>query len=180
MKFVLNQDRVLGLIALAVGLVLVFYWAPVDSETGLVERVRGRSAIGDAMAPSVAGTIIGLSGLWLIVAGGNSVPIGRGNVAWLIGLLAVLGLSLSLMRWFGPAVVEAVTGADYRPQRDTPPWKYAGYLIGGTVMIAGLIFLVERRLHWSRILIALGVSSVLAMLYDLPFDNLILPPNGDV
>ena len=84
------------------------------------------------------------------------------------------------MRWGGPSLAEAMTGQDYRPQRDTVPWKYLGFLMGGTTMIAALIFVVERQVRWSRVLIALGVTLFLALFYDVPFEDLLLPPNGDV
>ena len=95
-------------------------------------------------------------------------------------LLQSLLLSIMLMRWAGPEVTELITGQDYRPLRDTVPWKYIGYLMGGTSMIASLIFLAERRFRWSRLLIALGVTVALILFYDLPFEDLLLPPNGDV
>ena len=177
----LTQDRVLGLLAVALGLWLALYWAPTDSETGLIERVRGRSAVGDALAPTVAGVLIAFSGLWIAIGNSNAAnALSLGNVGWIAGLMATLFVSLFVMRWGGPALVEAITGAEYRPQRDTPPWKYFGFVIGGTIMIAALIFWVERELRVSRIFIALAVAILLCLLYDLPFDDLILPPNGDV
>lgn len=176
----LTQDRILGLVVLAFGLWIALYWAPVDSETGLIERVRGRSSVGDALAPTVAAALLGCSGLWLMLAGGAGQRLSRGNLGFLLLLGVCLAGSLALMRWGGPALVEAVTGQAYRPLRDTAPWKYLGFLLGGTCMITALIFLVERRFHWSRILIALGVSVFLAFLYDVPFEDLLLPPNGDV
>ena len=39
---------------------------------------------------------------------------------------------------------------------------------------------VERQVRWSRVLLALGVTLILALLYDVPFEDLLLPPNGDV
>ena len=177
----MTQDRVLGLVALALGLFIALYWAGADSETGLVERVRGRSNIGDALAPTVAGAILATSGLWLFITGRDTTSGLYLSSLWFVGaLFVVLLTALLLMRWGGPGLVEVVTGAEYRPQRDTAPWKYVGYILGGTLLVAGLIWLVERRLRWSRLFLALGVSVFLALFYDLPFEDLLLPPNGDV
>ncbi|MEL7471329.1 MAG: hypothetical protein AAFN27_22950 [Pseudomonadota bacterium] len=176
----LTQDRVLGLVVLAIGLFITFYWAAADSETGLVERVRGRSSIGDALAPTVAGTILILSGLWLCLSAMGERRLSLANLTFLASLVCALGVALGLMRWAGPALAELATGADYRPLRDTAPWKYAGFILGGVMMITALIYIVERRWHWSRIVIAVVVTLALALFYDLPFEDLLLPPNGDV
>lgn len=176
----LTQDRVLGLIALALGLFISLYWAVTDSETGLIEKARGRSSIGDAMAPTIAGALLAGAGLWLIISGAQKRSFYLRNFTYLLGILTTLFLSLGLMRWGGPLLVEMLTGTEYRPQRDTVPWKYAGFVLGGTVLITTLIFIVERQIKASRILIALGVTILLTLLYDLPFDDLLLPPNGDV
>ncbi|MGD1926477.1 MAG: hypothetical protein ACFB03_20170 [Paracoccaceae bacterium] len=176
----LTQDRVLGLVVFAIGLFITFYWASADSETGLVERVRGRSSIGDALAPTVAGTILTLSGFWLCLSAKGERMLSFANLIFLVSLICALGVALGLMRWAGPALVAYATGADYRPLRDTPPWKYAGIMLGGVSMITALIYIVERRWHWSRIVIAVVVTLTLALFYDLPFEDLLLPPNGDV
>lgn len=176
----LKQDRLLGLIAVALGVFVALYWAGADSETGLIERIRGRASIGDALAPTIAGALMAAAGLWLVLAPGRDRLLSGGNVAFLVILLLCLAAGLGLMRWVGPWLVEISAGTAYRPLRDTVPWKYAGFLIGGTALIAALIALVERRLRWSRLLIALGVTVALMLFYDLPFDDLLLPPNGDV
>ena len=177
----MTQDRVLGLIVLALGLFVALYWASADSDTGLFERLRGRSSVGDALAPTVAGSLLALAGLWLVLTGGGGErTISAGNGGFLLALGGCLFLSIMMMRWAGPEVTELITGQDYRPLRDTAPWKYLGYLMGGTSMIASLIFLAERRFRWSRLLIALGVTVALIVFYDLPFEDLLLPPNGDV
>ena len=176
----LTQDRVLGLVAVAFGLFIALYWAQHDSETGLVERGRGRNTVGDALAPTVAAGILIVSGLWLTVAGAVSQRFTWANLGFLAVLLACLFASLVLMRWGGPALVQMLTGQEYRPLRDTVPWKYTGFLLGGTTLIAALIFVVERQIRPSRLGIALGVTVILTVLYDLPFEDLLLPPNGDV
>jgi hypothetical protein len=51
----------------------------------------------------------------------------------------------------GPLTVDAINAVggeigSYRQLRDTVPYKYLGYLAGGTVMVGGLIAAVEQRL----------------------------------
>lgn len=175
-----TQDRVLGLIAIALGLFVALYWAGADSETGLIEKLRGRYSVGDALAPTVAGVFLALAGLWLAITADVKVTFTRANAGFIAAVIGLLFISLGLMRWGGPWIVEAITGADYRPQRDTAPWKYIGFLLGGTTMISALIYVVERQVRWSRLIIALGVTVFLAFFYDIPFEDLLLPPNGDV
>ena len=71
-------------------------------------------------------------------------------------------------------------GGEYRLLRDTAPWKYLGFVVGGTFMIFTLMSLADGRLRLMRLAMALLVTVIMALLYDLPFDDLQLPPNGDV
>jgi len=98
-----------------------------------------------------------------------------------------VGLSLLLMRWTGPATVwlaeiagliEADTG--YRPLRDTLPWKFTGFLAGGTVMIWTLSALADGGWSWRRLGAAFLITLVIGAVFDLPFEDLVLPPNGDL
>ncbi len=83
------------------------------------------------------------------------------------------------MRFAGP-LAAAFTESGYRPLRDTIPWKYIGFIAGGTCLVAGLKALVEGRVTMRGVVIGLAACLVLIALYDLPFDDLLLPPNGDV
>ncbi|MDF1726267.1 MAG: hypothetical protein P1U53_00825 [Sulfitobacter sp.] len=173
----------LGLTMLILALVIGFAWVPMDSSTGLVEKVRRQVSIGDGLAPTLAAVFIGLGGL--LVAFFERRPeetprITSGNLLFTAILLLLLALSLALMRWSGPALAGLLTEEGYRLLRDTAPWKYLGFLTGGTVLVTGLVALVERRLTLRAILIGLATVVVLIVLYDLPFDDLLLPPNGDV
>jgi hypothetical protein len=184
----LNQDGVLGAVCVLAGLILIFVWIPLDVESGIIEKIRSRKVIGDAMAPALAASLLIIAGLLLLITSLRSAAVVRldlGNLKYLGGLiLLTVGIYL-LMRWTGPLLV-ALAGLfdpqlpDYRSLRDTVPWKYAGYLCGGTLMIFLLISFVERRRSWSRLFLSLLVCLGIALFYDLPFDDLLLPPNGDL
>jgi hypothetical protein len=95
---------------------------------------------------------------------------------------AILAVSLAAMTVTGPALVHLWTGGTqpYRAFIDTPGIKHAGFLLGGGLLTGGLTALATGRMrgrHWA---VAFGAALVLALLYDLPFDTLLLPPNGDV
>ena len=79
----------------------------------------------------------------------------------------------------GEAILRA-GGEEYRILRDTVPWKYTGFVIGGILLVFSLICFVEERLSWRALLISIGAVVGIILLYDLPFDDVLLPPNGDV
>ena len=83
------------------------------------------------------------------------------------------------MRYAGPLLATGVDGG-YRPLRATPPWSYLGFVLGGTVLIGALTGLVNRQQSLRDYAIGLAAALIIALLYDLPFDDLVLPPNGDI
>lgn len=178
----------LGAACVAVSLLLLFLWIPLDTDTGLIEKARRRIVIGDALAPSLAAAIMLIGGVILVAFERRTEPQGsldRGNLGFLARLLLVFVVGMSLMRWSGPLAADVVRLFDtelapYRLLRDTAPWKYIGFLLGGGAMIAGLIALVEGRVTIKVLLIALAAVLAMIVIYDLPFDDLLLPPNGDV
>ena len=175
-----TPDRALGLICIAAAVLIVFVWVPLDAGSGIVEKVRRRWEIGDGLAPTFAGGLLGLAGGLLLLSPGEGKALTRANAAWLFGLLAGLIAAFALMRWAGPALAALLTDGGYRPLRDTVPWKYVGYGLGGAVLITDLIAAVERRVTVRAVLIGTIAAAALAALYDLPFDDLLLPPNGDL
>lgn len=182
MKLRITQDAALGALVLVLGLFIVFVWAPLDSETGIAEKVRGRWAIGDALAPTVAGALLIASGAGLlagVLRTAAPAALDLRNLGFLAAVIGCMGASLSVM-WLAGPVVAALTVGDYRPLRDEAPWKYIGFVLGGGLTIFSLIALVERRLSLARLALALAVALALALIYDLPFEDLLLPPNGDV
>ena len=76
----------------------------------------------------------------------------------------------------------AISGLDleYRLLRDMIGIKHTGFLIGGVIMVGGMIAVVEGRPSRRALIIGLIWSLVLILVYDLPFEDLLLPPNGDV
>lgn len=169
----------------------------MDVETGIIEKVRRQVTLGDAFAPTVAAIIIGLGGILLLLERTPSdlqQPDNHTNKKSLsqhlcmadalhaIVVLLVVAVSLWLMRYVGPFVLSVVEGdtAEYRLLRDTVPWKYLGFIAGGVWLIVSLIAMAERRVRWQHFVIALLAVIILIAFYDIPFDDLLLPPNGDV
>jgi hypothetical protein len=180
---VTGQQRTLAvaLVAAVFALVLLFVWIPQDIDSGIVEQVRRRSVIGDALAPAVAGVVL-LAGAAVLVLERRQEPTaGLSGESWrfLISFVAILAVSFALMRWTGPALA-ALGGTEYRPLRATVPWKYLGFALGGWVMVFGLVTLTERRSSWRGALTGALMVVLLIAVYDLPFSDLLLPPNGDL
>lgn len=177
----IHPNVILGALALALGLVLALLWAPLDAENGVVFTRRGKYSIGDGLAPVVAGAVLMIAGVLLLLGPREKdaprLP-GR-SFGYLALLILLAAISFGLMRYTGPLLALGQEGG-YRPLRADLPWKYIGFLLGGTVFVAGLISLVEGRLSWRAVLIGLGSAAVIALAYDLPFEDLLLPPNGDV
>lgn len=177
-----RANLALGLGCVALALLVALIWVPMDSTTGLIEKVRRRVTIGDALAPTLAAGFLLLGGMLVTLAerAETARRISLKNLAFLLMLIVILAVAFTLMRWLGPVLAGALTENGYRPLRDTVPWKYIGFLVGGTAMVAGLTALAERRMTWRGVLIGLAATLALIAVYDLPFDDLLLPPNGDV
>lgn len=182
MRYLDSPDRRLGLVCIALALIALVLWVPFDVETGLIEKVRRRVAIGDSLLPTVALGFVILGGLLALIVPRSDAPrITRHNLAFAAELLLCFVVAFALMRWAGPLAVDVFgQEANYRALRDTAPWKYIGFVSGGTILVAGLMALGEGRIALRGFVIGLIASLVLIALYDLPFDDLLLPPNGDV
>jgi len=89
------------------------------------------------------------------------------------------------MRYTGPVLAELVNifraePIEYRLLRATPGWKHVGFVLGGVIVVSGMITIVERRFTRRAVLTALVAVLVMIAVFDLPFEDLMLPPNGDV
>lgn len=182
-----RTNRLLALACIAAALLIAFVWVPFDTDSGLIEKVRRRVIVGDALAPTMAAAVIGLGGLLVLLQRPETYPFGvsLANLGFLAALLLSFMLCFALMRWAGPAVVAlanlfSVEDMTYRALRDTAPWKHVGFVLGNSALITAMIAAVEGRPSRRALLIGILASLGLIALYDLPFDDLLLPPNGDV
>ena len=179
-----RNNLIIGLVCLVCAVVVAFVWVPLDTETGLIEKVRRQTNIGDALAPTVAAFFVGLGGVLLILFERTS-PVqpgfGLAHLRFIGAQIAILVLGLLIMRYAGPIAVSLMGGeTEYRVLRDTAPWKHIGYFLGGVFIVAGLISQAEGKISARNIVIGICVVVALIIVYDLPFDDLLLPPNGDV
>lgn len=178
------KDLGLGIFGIAAAGVILFVWIPADISTGVIDTWRRVTRIGDAMLPVFAsiGILLSCMGIAANAAlrrpGADWAPL---HAPMLLMAGAVLMVSLALMMLTGPVLAWVVMGPDqpYRVLRDDMPWKYSGFLTGGTFLIAALQALVMRRLRWRSVGVGLLASVLIAMFYGLPFEDLLLPPNGD-
>ena len=182
MRSLEHANLILGVGAVAFALVVALVWVPADVATGMVEKVRRQITIGDALAPTLATVFIGLGGLLvaLFETSRNACRITQRNLWFLSVFLVIVVVSFAVMRWLGPVLAGVLAEEGYRPLRDTAPWKYLGFFFGGAGMIAALISLVEGRVTLRAIGVGIVATIALIVIYDLPFDDLLLPPNGDV
>lgn len=189
----------LGVLFFTLSTLTLFIWIPADTETGLVIEARRSTDVGDALAPSFAALAVLLLSIALILTNWKSKPlppksadpssgeqpigITRANAAAIATLTLIITISLALMVWLGPLTIQALQSLgfdvpNYRLLTATPPYKYIGFAAGGLVLVGGLIAWIEGRLRWQALATALGTVILLIVIYDVPFDNLLLPPNG--
>lgn len=183
-----RSEIIFALVAALFGALTLAVWIPNDIETGLIDTFRRQTFIGDALIPVIAAAIILVCAILhlLVTVRGPGEPLladaelGRESLGFMLIVGAIIALALVVMFWLGP-LVAALTGeaAGYRTLRDTAPYKYLGFLAGGMIMVLGLVTLVEGRLQGKRVLAVLGAVIVLIIIFDVPFDSLLLPPNGD-
>lgn len=178
-----NGDVILGAAMVVLSVIALMLWVPMDTGSGIVEKTRGSMRIGDALAPTIGFCLLGFAGLILVFEAcviGSTACLDRRDMAFILAVFGIFLVSMLLMRWSGPLAAGLLSEDSYRNLRDMLPWKYLGFVIGGSFMIGTLISLVNRRLTPKAYLLGIAMSFALAAVYDLPFDNLLLPPNGDV
>ncbi len=178
----LHPDTVLAAILLAFAAGLLLFWLPADTDTGLYEIKRGKFTIGDALAPAFAATVMAVAGLLLLFGprSRDEPKLDPDHVKFLSAMITIVLAGMVLMRWAGPAATTIFADDEYRLLRDTVPWKFVGFASGGFVIVAAASSVVEGRFSRSAALAGIVAVLLIIALYDLPFDDLLLPPNGDV
>lgn len=182
-----KSDIILGVVLAGLALAALFIWIPLDIDTGLVERVRRRNIIGDSLGPTAAMILLGLSALFLMREGRTSKPV-ETPLKWLAIFafyVIIFLLSLLIMRFAGPFVIglaDRLVEAElsYRPLRNVWPLKYVGFVGGGWLLLCALSHFMDSKLSRKRAALFLGITILIALFFDLPFEDILLPPNGDV
>lgn len=191
----MRENTVTTILAVAFalfGVVALFVWIPNDIEGGFIETFRRQRSVGDAMAP----TVVAIAIIVVSVLMGVISFLARKKDATAIDgpdlksrffsarIGAILIASLVVMVFAGPLTVDVLNllgfeVGTYRALRDTIPFKYIGYALGGFLMVFGIIRVIENRTTRTDILTSIFTVIALILLYDVPFDDLLLPPNGD-
>ena len=182
-----RTDFLLGALFLFLALVTLFVWIPLDIDTGLVERVRRRNIIGDSLGPVAAMILIGCAAFTLMRSSQNSPMVSELRITLMhFGFyIAVFAVTLLVMRLLGPWLIMAVdmgtqTELSYRNLRNIWPLKYVGYVAGGTILLSALSHFMDQSVTLRRIFLFFAISLGIALFFDLPFEDILLPPNGDV
>ena len=183
-----RSNLYIGLICTVLAVTLIFVWIPLDTDSGIVEKVRGRFNIGDALAPTVAACFVLVGSILLLFFERNDTfqpALGKSHFFFITSLMAVTIVSLLVMRFAGPFFAEIANlfraePIEYRLLRATPGWKHLGFVLGGVMMVTGIIAIVERRLSRRGLLTAVFAVVAMILVFDVPFEDLLLPPNGDV
>ena len=173
---------------IGLGALILGIWIPLDVDTGMIETFRRQTVIGDAFLPVIAGSAILLCSVLHLVQqllrkGSPGDTFQASSLAlsdlMLLGVFfAIITVALLIMYWAGP-LLSLLHDEGYRTLRGRIPWKYAGFFLGGATLLTGCISLIEGQLDARTVLIATLCTVVLIALFDLPFGNILLPPNGD-
>ena len=183
-----RSNLYIGLICIIFAITLIFVWIPLDTDSGIVEKVRGRFNIGDALAPTVAACFVLVGSILLLVSERNDAfqpVLGNSHFSFIASLMVVTIVSLLVMRFAGPFFAEIANlfraePIEYRLLRATTGWKHVGFVLGGVMMVSGIIAIVERGFSRRGLLTAVLAVVVMILVFDVPFEDLLLPPNGDV
>ncbi len=174
---------ILGSLTVLLSLLALFVWIPQDVGSGMFETMRRRVFIGDAFAPTVAASFILFSGALIILESlrqGSAGTLTSHNVRFIVILALTVIVTLLMFRWLGPLTIELFSHSEYRLLRTTRPWNFLSFMTGGIFLITAFMTFMDRRFSWQAVSTGLIVTIILAFLIDIPFDSLLLPPNGDV
>ena len=186
--FFMTPNKFTAGIFLVFAIVVLGVWIPNDVETGLLEKMRRHWVIGDSLAPTLAAGFVSVGAALILLFEKRDEAqfnMEAAQFVFFLKLVIVILFALSVMRQLGPILINAyaaIAGLDleYRLLRDVIGIKHIGLLTGGMIMVGGMIAVVEGRLSRRALMIGLIWSLVLILVYDIPFEDLLLPHNGVV
>ena len=158
------------------------FWLPAVTDTGLYEIKRGKFTIGDALAPAFAATVMTVAGLLLLFGprSRDEPKLDPDHVKFLSAMIAIVLAGMVLMRWAGADGYHALRRRRVPPAQGYRSLEICRISSGGFVIVAAASSVVEGRFSRSAALAGIVAVVLIIALYDLPFDDLLLPPNGDV
>lgn len=187
-----KYELILAVVCLAFALIAVLVWIPQDTETGMIEKFRRQTSMGDAFVPILAGVLMAIcAAIQFVISFFRTdkidtevAPIDGTTVAFMLQLSVITILSLALMYWAGPIAVELFAQPDegtvtYRQMRSNYPYKLIGFVLGGFCLVFLISSMIEGKFLPSRILMGVISVAILIAVFDLPLDTVLLPPNGD-
>jgi hypothetical protein len=99
-----NINLILGACSVVFAAFVLFVWIPLDTDTGLIEKVRRQVIIGDSLAPSVAAVFILIGGLALAVferGTGEPAAFNAKEFRFIGQVVGVIAVSFVIMRFAG-------------------------------------------------------------------------------
>ncbi|MEM8976648.1 MAG: hypothetical protein AAGD43_31745 [Pseudomonadota bacterium] len=186
-------NLLLGILFTVLSAIALLIWIPNDVETGVMVIERRSVEVGDAMAPTAAAVLVLILSIALTLASLFSsheriskepeIGLTISNLSSLFAMAVTVMGSLFIMVYTGPLAISALQALgsevpEYRLLTDTVPYKYIGFACGGFLMVFSLISWVEGRPSLRAAATAVGAVLALIIIYDVPFDSLLLPPNG--
>ncbi len=181
-------DLSTGLALALMGLILQFYLIDAFSNGEGVEFKRGRAFIGDAYFPRLIAIALILFGLCLAASSLRRRqdalrPSGLFAPASFLAL-GLLGLALGAA-WvvtylIVPTIVEVLISTDPRALYLQTPWRQLPFVLGAFFVPLILISAAERKVRIRTLIISLLFPAILGAIYTVPFDDLFLPPVGDL
>ena len=188
-----NAELVIAVILLGFAAVTALIWIPADVETQIIHTHRRQTTLGDAFLPTLAVGLLGIAALVQLLMtlgrdrsdGIEDTGVDMTTLSFLLPFSGIVALSLAVMYWAGPIAVDLFvpddgeTARTYRQMRGTYPYKLLGYGLGGTAMVFLITSFIEGRFRATRLLSSILAVAALMAIFDLPFDTVLLPPNGD-
>ena len=174
-------------------LVTLGVWIPSDVETGLIETSRYATNIGDALYPSFIAILLCFLSVALLMqeylikqSTDENVPNDDKSYELfytIFTIFTILLISMLLIVSAGNVLTKitniiGITDNTYRQLSATAPYKYTGISLGGFFLVFSLISWVQQEITLRAAGIAAGMVLILIFAYDVPFDTLLLPPNG--